>query len=97
MLVLPRRNPEIARHVTVVPNRKIQIPLALLGTLLLTSFLVIHIVKDLSTPVNAWYFHSTLVWVIVMGVATLIYLREIRNLRRRGVDIKALFSKLPPE
>jgi hypothetical protein len=32
-----------------------------------------------------------------MAIATLIYVREVRGLRRRGVDVDALFSTLPPE
>jgi len=36
--------------------------LAGLGTIILSGFLVIHIMKDLSSPAEAWYFHSTPVW-----------------------------------
>ncbi len=97
VLWLPKRNPQIARDVRVVSNRKIQIPLALLGAIMLGGFLVVHIWKDISASVSAWYFHSTPVWLIVMAIATGIYLRELRSLRQSGVDVKAIFSKLPPE
>ena len=36
-------------------------------------------------------------WVAVMALATVVYLRERRQLRARGVDVDALFAKLPPE
>jgi len=97
VLWLPKRNPEIAKDVRVISNRKIQIPLALLGAIMLGGFLVVHIWKDFSASVSAWYFHSTPVWLIVMAIATGIYLRELRSLRQSGVDVKALFAKLPPE
>lgn len=97
VLWLPKRNPEIAKDVRVVSNRKIQVPLVLLGAIMLGGFLVVHIWKDISASVSAWYFHSTPVWLIVMAIATGIYLRELRNLRQSGVDVKAIFSKLPPE
>ncbi len=94
---LPHRNPELAKRVSVVTSRKIQIMLATFGVAVLGGFLVIHIWKDLTTSLRAWYFHSTPIWLIVMAVASGIYAREVRCLRRRGVDVKALFSKLPPE
>ena len=97
VLALPKRNPELAKQVTVFAGRRIQAPLALLGAIMLGGFLVVHIVKDLTAEVSAWYFHSTVMWVAVMAAATLIYLREVRNLRRSGVDLKTLFSTLPPE
>jgi len=93
----PHRNPELAKRVSVVTSRKIQIMLATFGVVVLGGFLVIHIWKDLTTSLRAWYFHSTPIWLIVMAVASGIYAREVRRLRRRGVDVRALFSKLPPE
>jgi amino acid transporter len=97
VLWLPHRNPDLARRVTVVPRRSLQVPLALAGVLLLAGFLAIHVHKDLTSPVDAWYFRSTTVWVGVMLFASLIYGREIRALRRSGVDVERRFSRLPPE
>ena len=97
VLTLPGRNPELARAVTVVPSRRVQVPLAVLGVLALTAFLVIHTVKDLSSPAAAWYFRSTPVWFLVMTVGSLVYWREVRALRRSGVDLRARFSVLPSE
>lgn len=97
VLALPWRNPNLASEVTVFRRRRLQVPLALVGTILLSGFLVVHIWKDLSASVTAWYFHSTPVWLIVMGIATVVYLREVRQLRRSGVDVKAIFAQLPPE
>jgi APA family basic amino acid/polyamine antiporter len=97
VLVLPWRNKEIAQHVRVVTSRKIQVILALSGTLFLGGFLAIHIWKDLTVSVKAWYFHSTSIWLFVMAIATALYIREYKRLCRTGIDIKAIFSTLPPE
>lgn len=97
VLALPVRNPELARAVVVMPSRRVQVPLAALGALGLAAFLVIHTVKDLSSPAAAWYFHSTPLWVLVMAIGSLVYWREVRALRRAGVDLRARFASLPPE
>jgi APA family basic amino acid/polyamine antiporter len=97
VLTLPRRNPAIAAHMTLLSSRSLQMLLAGAGVLLLTLFLGVHVWKDLNADAEAWYFHSTPLWVGVMALATVIYLREVSALRRRGVDTAALFAELPPE
>ncbi len=97
VLVLPTRNPEIARDVRVLPDRRLQLPVGVLGVLLLGLFLVVHVIKDLSADLGAWYFHSTWIWLGVMGLATLIYLYEVGKLKQSGVDLDARFRTLPPE
>ncbi len=97
VITLPARNPEIARDMKVLSNRALQVPLAAAGVVLLGLFLGIHVWKDLTADVGAWYFHSTPLWIGVMTLATVIYLRELGQLRRSGVDTEALFGELPPE
>ena len=97
VLFLPRRNPEIAQKIGVLPKRKAQATTAMLGTILLSGFLLIHIWKDFSSPVSAWYFHSTPLWLAVMILATTVYIYELRKLRRKGIDVENTFSKLPEE
>lgn len=97
VLVLPIRNPELARAVTVLPSRAVQVPLASAGVIVLAFFLAVHTWRDLTAPVDAWYFRSTPVWVIVMAIGTAVYLRERAALIRRGVDVPARFRELPPE
>ena len=96
LVTLPRRNPDLAAEVKVL-GRPAQVLVGGGGAALLGLFLILHIVKDLSTETTAWYFHSTWVWLLVMGVASLIYLREMSRLRQRGVDTDRLFRTLPPE
>ena len=97
VLWLPRRNPKLAEQVSVFSSRPVQVFIAVAGSILLAGFLVIHIVKDLSASVDAWYFHSTPVWLIVMGLATAIYLRGMRRLREENVDVEAMYAELPAE
>ena len=91
------KNPAIAKDIKVVKSRGLQLFVAVFGSLMLLTFLIVHVVKDLNTEVDAWYFHSTPVWLIVMGAASLIFFRETYKLRKRGVDVDAIYSKLPPE
>jgi APA family basic amino acid/polyamine antiporter len=97
VLALPGRNPALAARVTVLPRRAVQAPLALAGAALLAFFLGVHVWKDLTADVTAWYFHSTVLWFVVMAVGSVIYLAKVAGLRRRGVDVDRLFSTLPPE
>ncbi len=97
VLALPARNPEIWASVTVLPDRTLQAPLAASGVALLGLFLVVHVWKDLTADVAAWYFHSTPLWLAVMALASLIYAREVAALRRSGVRTDELFRRLPPE
>ena len=97
VLALPRRNPALAREIRVIRNRGAQIALSVLGILLLGGLLAVHTLKDLTAPVSAWYFRSTPVWLLVMGLGSVVYAREVSQLRRRGVNVAAIFASLPPE
>jgi basic amino acid/polyamine antiporter, APA family len=97
VLALPRRNPTMAREVRVVRNRTIQVIVSTAGIALLGALLAVHTWRDLATPIGAWYFRSTPVWLLVMGLGTVVYIREAGALRRRGVDLDAIFARLPPE
>ncbi|HJU41455.1 MAG TPA: APC family permease [Vicinamibacterales bacterium] len=97
VLTLPRRNPTLARSVTVLTNVAVRSMVAAIGVIVLTGFLAVHTWKDLTAPAEAWYFRSTPVWAVVMGVGSLIYWREVSRLRRAGVDLRARFAALPPE
>lgn len=97
VLALPRRNPGLEAEVKVLPARAPRMALAGVGAALLTLFLGVHLWKDLTAEVGAWYFHSTPLWVAVMGLASVVYLRKVGELRRSGTDVEALFRELPPE
>lgn len=97
VLLLPRTNPHIAKNISVFKSRTVQIIFAGAGTIGLLSFLIIHILKDLTMEVSAWYFHSTPIWLGVMIVASIIFFLKWRSLKATGVDTKKLFSTLPSQ
>lgn len=97
LIALPRRNPAIAKELRVLGGSRSRTPVALGGLLLLGLFLYVHVSKDLSADVESWYYHSTYVYLLVMAVASAIYFFNMSAQRRQGVDVRALFSKLPPE
>lgn len=97
VITINKQNPAIAADIKVVTSRKIQLMIAWSGTIFLSGFLIIHIWKDASAQADKWYFHSTPVWLIVMALATLIFFVKLNQLKKSGVDVNTLFSKLPPE
>lgn len=97
VLVLPKTNPTLATNIKVFKSVSLQRIVASAGALWLTGFLLIHITKDLTAPAQAWYFHSTPIWFLVMIIASLIFVYNWKRLKKSGVDTKQLFSTLPPE
>jgi amino acid transporter len=97
VITLQRRNPTLAGEVKVLTSRPWQLALAGCGVVMLTGFLIIHIYKDMNAQAAAWYFHSTPVWLIVMAIASAIYFGERNKLKKNGVDVEAVFTRLPPE
>ena len=96
VLTLPRRNAALARAVSVLPSRAAQVPLAAAGVIVLGLFLGVHTWRDMTGRAEAWYLRSTPLWLLVMAAGSFVYSRETRKLRRRGVDLAALFATLPP-
>jgi len=97
VLILPKRNPVIASQAGFLTGRGSQLVVGSVGSIILTVFLVSHIGKDLTSSVPAWYFHSTVLWVAVMTVASGIFMFHWTKLRRAGVDLDKQFSELPPD
>ena len=95
VLTLPTRNPSLARAITVIPSSRARAAPAGLGVIVLGLFLAVHTWKDLTAPAAAWYFRSTYLWGVVLAAGSAIYFREVRALRRRGVDVHARFAELP--
>lgn len=97
VLLLPKRNPALARDVRVLRNRGAQVGVAVLALLGLGALLVVHSWRDMTAEVPGWYARSTLVWLAVMAIGTVIYWRETRALAARGGDLQAITSVLPAE
>lgn len=94
---LPKHNPQLLSGIKPLASRTVQLLIAGLGVLMLSLFLFVHIQKDLQTDLDAWYFHSTPVWLIVMGLASLLFFRKITNMKKEGIAVKEKFLKLPEE
>jgi APA family basic amino acid/polyamine antiporter len=97
VVAFPNRNDLLYREIKVIKNRTAQLFIGWTGIVLLSGFLVIHISKDINSHADAWYFHSTPVWVIVMIAASILYLVKHMALKKSGIDMARHFSKLPEE
>jgi APA family basic amino acid/polyamine antiporter len=95
LITLPRVNPELASRVAILKKRQLQKLLGWSGAILLSGFLVVHVWKDMTSTVQAWYFHSTPVWLIVMAMGSVLFFVKLRSLRSSGTDTEKLFNELP--
>jgi len=95
LLFLPKNNPTLAAKITLFKSRIIQRIIAVFGIFFLSGFLIIHTFKDLNSEVSAWYFHSSPVWLIVMGFASIYFLYRWKKLKKQGINTKERFAKLP--
>jgi basic amino acid/polyamine antiporter, APA family len=75
-------NPSISSKLLLARNLSTRKIIAWTGVATLCFFLVVHTYKDLITEVEAWYFHSTYVWILVMILASLIFFLKFRKLKK---------------
>ena len=92
---LPKRNPTLAQQITIFPNKSARAIIVGIGSVFLSCFLLIHTYKDLTSSVDAWYFHSTWIWLIVMGLAAVLFFIRWAKLKKTNSDLLEKFSKLP--
>ena len=97
VLALPRVNAELAQQIAIFKNRRAQLLIGWAGVVFLSGFLAIHVYKDLTREVAAWYFHATYVWLLVMGLASAVFVFKWRKLRKSSSDLAERFKKLPNE
>jgi len=95
LLFLPKSNAELASKITIFKSAIAQKLIAYCGIVSLSSFLIIHTLKDLRAEVSAWYFHSTPVWLIVMAGASIFFVFRWKKLQQSGINTQERFSKLP--
>jgi basic amino acid/polyamine antiporter, APA family len=71
LISIDRVNPALAAQIKMVKNPTQRKIIGWTGALVIAFFLAIHTYKDLNARVDAWYFHSTPIWGIVMALASL--------------------------
>lgn len=97
LVLIPKINPSFSVEIKMIRSNQLRRAIGIFGVMLLTLFLVVHTMKDLNAEVDAWYFRSTPVWLIVMIIGSIIYFAKTQKLKNSGVDLKTHFSKLPEE
>lgn len=95
LLTVEKVNPLLANEINIFKSRIIRRLIGYSGTLVLLFFLLIHTFKDLQSETDAWYFHSTPIWLIVMALASLLFYSKFRAMKKNGVDTDKLFQQLP--
>lgn len=97
LITISKVNPALSDKITLIPNLTRRKMIGFAGVALLVLFLIVHTLKDLNADVEAWYFRSTPVWLIVMSIGSIIYLVKTQAMKKAGKDLNALFKNLPPE
>ena len=94
VITIAKVNPKLYKEITILKNRLFQKIIGYLGSIVIVIFLVIHTYKDLTSEVDAWYFHSTFIYLIVMTLASLYFLIRWIKIKRNN---KHIFKSLPSE
>ncbi|WP_396636871.1 APC family permease [Maribacter sp. R77961] len=97
LITLPQVNKKLAEKISMFKSRRLQLIIGWAGVVSLILFLAVHTYKDLSANVAEWYFHSTPIWLIVMGLASILFLFKWKQLKNGGSDPHTIFKVLPEE
>ena len=94
VITIVKVNPKLYQEITILKNRSLQKIIGYIGSFIIIIFLVIHTYKDLTSEVDAWYFHSTFIYLIVMTLASFYFLTRWIKIKRNN---KHIFKSLPSE
>lgn len=94
VLTIGKHNPMLAASISILTPASRR-AVAWGGVIFLGGFLVIHVRKDLNASLGEWYFHSTIIWIAVMAIGSMIYFYRRRRLIYIGIDLKNHFLHLP--
>lgn len=97
LIALPRRNPQIAADIRFMRSRGVQLCVAGGAIVMLSALTVIQVVKDVGTQAEAWYYHASYTYLVVLAIGSVIFVRRYLRLKAEGVDLDARFSRLPDE
>lgn len=97
VISFPRVNPHLYREVQFLRSRNVQVAVAAIAAVCLAALLVIQVVADINSP-TPWIMKSTTLWVVVMGIAAVMFQRAWQRMVAAGVDPAAtIFNRLPDE
>ena len=94
VITIVKVNPKLYQEITILKNRSLQKIIGYIGSFVIVIFLVTHTYKDLTSEVDAWYFHSTFIYLIVITLASIYFLTRWIKIKRNN---KHIFKSLPPE
>jgi len=97
LITLPNVNKELADRIKIFKSRRLQLAIGWMGIVSLLLFLTVHTYKDLTSNVKEWYFHSTPIWLIVMAMASILFVVKWKQMKQKGIDPATLFNVLPEE
>lgn len=97
LITIQKVNPSLNEEIKMIQSDRKRKLIGYFGVALLLLFLSVHTWKDLNAEVDQWYFHSTPVWLIVMSIGSMIYLTKTNAMRKKGINLKNIFDKLPAE
>ncbi|EMS34453.1 Amino acid transporter [Mariniradius saccharolyticus AK6] len=97
LAVIGQKNPALAKEIKFLNNPKPREFIGWTGVVVMLFFLGIHTAKDLQATREAWYFHSTWVWLAVMAIGSLIFFFQMQQMKKRGIDANKRFQRLPVE
>lgn len=95
LVVFKRKNPELHAQISIFQTPHFQQLIGWGGIAFLSLFLIVHTLKDLHAEVSAWYFHSTLIWILVMGVASAYFIFRWKKLQSQDSQLAQKFKTLP--
>ena len=97
VLGIPKYNPILAAEISIFKNPTLRKFIAGAGVISLSFFLFLMIEQDINSVSKAWYFYPSLVWLIVMLIASMIFFSYWRQLQKNNSDLKDQFKQLPKE
>lgn len=95
LVLFKRKNPDLHGQISIFQNPNLQQFLGWGGIFFLSLFLIVHTSKDLQAQVTTWYFHSTLIWILVMGVASAYFIFRWKKLQSQDPQLSQKFKTLP--
>ncbi len=97
LLFIHKTNPSLKNQLTILKSPLLRRWIGGLGVIVLAVFLLAHTYKDITSNVSFWYFHSTYIYLIVIGIASIYYITQTNRMQKKGIDLAKHFADLPDQ